>query len=109
LTDILAMEVDNPASPGMQSGIESEDSDVGEEEWDAGSDRDEKKNGSTDSALAAQLAEVGLRRSSRHRQSPQAIAPSALSTIVVQRKPIVKKKDIIPVLVSLLNTAISIR
>ena len=108
LTDILAMEVDNPSSTGLQSGVESEDSDVGEEEWDAGSDRDEKKNGSTDLALAAQLTEVGLRRSSHNRQSPQAVAPLALSTIVVQRKPIVKKKDLIPVLVSLLNNAIFI-
>jgi hypothetical protein len=116
LTDISAMEVDDPASTGLRSGVESEDSDLGEEEWDAGADGDEEnmeattanKNSSADSALAAQLGQVGLRRSSRNRQSPQAVTPLPLPTIVAQRKPIAKKRDTILVLVSPLNNAISI-
>ena len=104
------MKVDNPASTGVQSDLELEDSDMGEEDGDEQNMEGTitKKNSSADSALAAQLVEVGLRRSSRNRQSPQPVAPLALPSIVVQRKPVVRKKDMIPVLVSLLNNAISI-
>jgi hypothetical protein len=132
LTDLSEMEVDAQPTTDVQSAggpvveLESE-RDEGESEWheddsDATEDVDQepmqsmesnqgKKNPtSVDSALASKLAMVELRRSSRTKQSSEAVSqslqpstPLPLPKIVVMTKPIVRK-DRLVVLVSVGNT-----
>jgi hypothetical protein len=107
----------------VQSEVESEDSDSGEDDPmnGVGSEADssdpeqdgdgvaqepEDKTVSSDAALACQLAQVGLRRSCRNKsntqsvsQSLQPVATPPLPKAVVMRKPVVNKERII-VLVS---------
>jgi hypothetical protein len=107
----------------VQSEVESEDSDSGEDDPmnGVGSEADSSdpeqdgdgvaqepmdKTTALDAALAGQLAQVGLRRSCRNKsntqlvsQSSQPVATPPLPKAVVMRKPVVNKERII-VLVS---------
>lgn len=69
------------------------------------------ENDGDGSALAAQLAQVGLRRSTRNKPSAPVVTPLPLPTVVVMRKPVGKKdpilkKNRILVLVSVCSIAI---
>lgn len=139
-SDLTEMEVDKEAMTGVQSAVESEDSDNNAQESDSDNDSDdpmdglgsnEDKNASADSALAESLADVGLRRSSRNKQTQRVCEPLPLpSTRVVEPLPLPKtqkhveplplpkvsmmrkpslKKDRIPVLVSVRNNLVGHR
>jgi hypothetical protein len=107
VTDASDMEVDDQPGTVVQLGVE-EDSDVSEDESDSENGEDNHMTQETDSsdgwkdegtiddrsndnALSDQLAEVGLRRSSRNKQTPQLLTPLSAPTIVVQRTAIVRK------------------
>ena len=129
LSDLSDMDIDDQPWAVGQSALESGDSDSQKEESgsengeddamtgvelaaassDAGKDGQEntiadEENASSDSALADQLAEVRLRRSSRNKQRPQLLTPLPLPTIVVQRKSGVRKERFFE-LVSFWNAA----
>jgi hypothetical protein len=128
LTDASDMEVDDQPSTVARLSA-PEDSDISEDESDSenGGDNhmtaemdssDGRKDEGTaddlsnDKALSDCLAEVGLRRSSRNKQTPQVLNPPLLPTIVVQRKPVIRKERSVELvsfwngaMVRMLNTA----
>lgn len=129
LSSLSEMEDDNQPRAGVQSGVESDDSEKEEDESDSENGGDDQENGEGDpenveddpengeddpmigvglepessdaekdvdeSALAAQLAQVGLRRSTRNKPSAPVMTPLPLPTVVVMRKPVDKKDPIL--------------
>jgi len=123
LTDISKMDMDDQTRTGIESAVESdvgedesdsessdddpmtganleaESSDAGRNEHEApvepriSETSNDDNNVSADSALATQLAQVGLRRSTRNKQTPEALTPHPLPDVV--RKPVVKKDTVV--------------
>lgn len=102
---------DDEDDPMNGVGLEAESSDAGRDgdegtvEPKISDDPNDTKNRSQDAALAAQLAEVGLRRSARNKETPPVVTRVPLPTVVVMRKALVQK-DRVLVLVGFMNNAI---
>jgi hypothetical protein len=107
-TDASDMEVDDQPSTAVQLAA-AEDSEVSEDESDSENGGDnhiteeldssdgQKDEGtiddhSNDDALSDRLAEVGLHRSSRNKQTPQVLTPIPVPTIVVRSKRVGRKE-----------------
>ena len=115
LTEVSDLEEEVQQRTPVQSGLESEDSEDEEEPTISDNDDDDpmnagnlaaNENASGDSALAAQLADVGLRRSARMKLVPKVDAVAKpLPTAVAMRKRVVKTDNFV-LLVSIWNNAI---